>query len=52
MLFIQGPGGYEATVDLANAYSKAERERPAAKAALDTLHDFNTLKDPSPYKPK
>ncbi len=52
LLFIQGPGGYEATVDLANAYSKAERERPAAKAALDTLHDFNALKDPSPYKPK
>jgi len=52
MLFIQGPGGYETTVDLANEYPKKDLERPAAKAAMDALHDFNVLEDPHPYKVK
>jgi hypothetical protein len=52
ILFIQGAGGYEATVDLANAYPKKQLEQPAAKAAMDVLHDFNTLEDPNPYKTK
>ncbi|HWK74271.1 MAG TPA: cupin domain-containing protein [Povalibacter sp.] len=51
ILFVQGAGGYEATVDLANAYPKQELERPAAKAAMDTLHDFHAQEDPNPYKP-
>lgn len=52
VLFIQAPGGYEANVDLANEFSRAELSRPAAKAATAVLHDFNKVLDPHPYKPK
>ena len=52
LLFLQAPGGYEAAIDLTNEFSKAELERPGAKAAMATLHDFNKLPDPNPYKPK
>jgi quercetin dioxygenase-like cupin family protein len=52
ILFIQGAGGYEVTVDLANKYSKKDLEKPAAKAAMDALHDFHAQEDPNPYKAK
>lgn len=53
ILFIYGPGGYEATVDLPNTYTqKAFDENPAAKAALAELEDFNVMEDPNPYKPR
>lgn len=50
ILFIQGPGGYEATVDIPNEYPKRELDRPAAKAAMAVLEDFHRVDDPNPYR--
>jgi quercetin dioxygenase-like cupin family protein len=51
ILFFYGSGGYETTVDIPNEFPKKELERPAAKAAMTALEDFNRLQDPNPYKP-